>query len=115
MALSDLEKLELQRAYKDASKKVAELPQRLKDEFQQAEAEEREPVQLQPLTSIRAVLLVKAMEGIEGDVPKDVAEILGGQRRACKRLAADKKCEVILHSDQLLLLLDAAGLGVASA
>lgn len=108
--LSEQEKSDIARAYKDAADKAASLPARLKDEAQQAEAENREPYPVQPLTGVAANLVVKAIEEIKGDVSADLSEIIGVQRRSCGKLG---KVKVYLLSEQLKDILDAAGFGPA--
>ncbi len=103
------EEFELTRAYKDAAAKVAALPNRLKDEFQQAEAENREPFEIQPLTEIPGKLVVYAIDKIKGDVSPELAYIIGVQRRSC---STHFKSKVLLLSEQLKMILDAAGLDV---
>ena len=110
--MTETEKAELRRAYKDAAIKLAALPARLRDEEQQAEADGREPIPIQPLTTIAADLLVKAMQGIAGDMPSDLAEIVGAQSRACGALGTARVC---LLSEHVKRILDAAGLGEANA
>ena len=107
MELTPRDVFDLAKAYKDAAEKVAALPDRLKDEFQQAEAEQREPVPVQPLTEIPGRLVVYAIDKIEGEQSKELSEIMGVQRRSC---ALHSNSKVILHSDQLKAILDAAGL-----
>lgn len=110
--LTDRERLEIERAYKDAAAKVASLPARLRDEEQQAEADKRECVPVQPLTRIAARHVVKATERINGDVPADVAEIVDSQKRACSQIADwPGTHHVFLLSEHLKLILDAAGFG----
>lgn len=110
--LSPRDEFDLKRAYKDAAEKVAALPDRLKDEFQQAEAENREPLPIEPLTEIPGRLVVFAIDRISGEVPKELADVMGVQRKSC---AAHAKSKVILLSDQLKMILDAAGLGEKQA
>ena len=106
--LTDLEKLELGRVYKDAKVKTDSLPARLKDEYQQAEVENRQPYAVEPLTSIKASLLMKAIGEITTEPPKDCAEWIGVQRKACSKLG---DAMVALRSEQLKAILDAAGVG----
>jgi len=110
--LTPKEEFELKRAYNDAAEKVAALPNRLKDEFQQAEAENREPFDVTPLTEIPAKLVVYAIDKISGDVAPELAYILGVQRKSC---AQHVKAKVTLLSEQLKMILDAAGLGGGNA
>lgn len=108
MQLTPRDEFDLKRAYADAAQKVAALPDRLKDEFQQAEAESREPLPIQPHTEIPGRLVVYAIDQIKGEPSKELSEIIGVQRRSC---ALHAKSNVILCSDQLKMILDAAGLG----
>ena len=108
--LTQRDEFDLSRAYKDAAAKVADLPNRLKDEFQQAEADDREPIEIRPMTEIPGRLVVYAIDQIKGEPSKELAEIMGVQRRSC---AAHAKAKVILYSDQLKMVLDAAGLAPA--
>jgi hypothetical protein len=105
--LSDTDTRTLKRSHADAAAKVAALPNRIRDEEQQAEAENREPGIIEPLTGISAGLLLKAIEEIE-DAPADLSEIIGVQRRACRDLG---NRQVYLLSEQLLAILTAAGIG----
>jgi hypothetical protein len=111
-SLNPRDEFDLKRAYKDAAEKVAALPDRLKDEFQQAEAENREPLPVEPMTEIPGRLVVYAIDRISGDVPNELSEIIGVQRRSCAQHA---KSKVILLSVQLKMILDAAGLGEKQA
>lgn len=112
MQLTPQDEFELKLAVKDAADKVAALPGRLKDEFQQAEAEQRDPVPVQPLTEIPGRLVVYAIDQIKGEVSEELAEVMGVQRRSCAQHA---KSKVVLHSDQLKMIFDAAGIGKANA
>lgn len=112
MQLTPRDEFDLQRAYKDASEKVAALPNRLRDEYQQAEADNREPFDIEPLTEIPGRLVVYAIDQIKGSVPSELTEIMGVQRRSCAQHA---KAKVLLLSAQLKMILDAAGLGEKSA
>lgn len=109
--LSDQDKFEIARAYKEAAIKCNAMPGRLKDEFQQAETEGREPLQITPFTEMRANLVIAAIESIK-DVPADIKDVVGSQRKACKDLGDAK---VYLLSAQLLAILNAAGLGEINA
>ena len=106
--LTDPEKRELQRAYKDAAAKAAALPDRIKAEDELADLEHREPFPIQPLTEIRACLVVKAIEAIQGTPAPEVCDIIGVYRRSCGKAGNAK---VLLLSEQLKLLLDTAGIG----
>ncbi len=112
-ALTPKEEFELKRSYKDAAEKVAALPNRLKDEFQQADAERREPFDITPLTGIPPALVVYAIDKISGDVNPELSYIMGVQRRSCSMLIKEK--EVFLLSSQLKMILDAAGVGGGDA
>lgn len=105
--LNERDKALLGSAYRDAAKKVADLPGRIKDEDQQAEAEKREPYPIQPLTAVSAELVVKAIEAIK-DVPQELGEIVRVQRQSCSKLG---NATVYLLSEQLAPLLTAAGIG----
>ena len=107
MKLTQRDEFDLQRAYRDAAAKVEALPGRLKDEFQQAEAEQRDPIPVQPHTEIPGRLVVYAIDQIKGEQTKELSEIMGVQRRSC---ALHSNSKVILLSDQLKAILDAAGL-----
>jgi hypothetical protein len=109
--LNDQDKFEIARAVKEAAIKCNAMPGRLKDEFQQAEAEGREPLPITPLTELRADLVIAAIEAIK-EVPADIKEIVGVQRKACKDLGDAK---VYLLSSQLLAILNAAGFGESNA
>jgi hypothetical protein len=52
-------------------------------------------------------LVVYAIDQIKGEPSKELSEIIGVQRRSC---ALHAKSKVILHSDQLKAILDAAGI-----
>ncbi len=106
------EEFQLQRAYRDAAEKVAAIPGRLKAEFALAEAEKREPFDILPLTEIPANLVVHAIENIKGEVPNELSEAIGVQRRSCRLHSGTN---VLLLSVQLKAILDAAGLGKATA
>lgn len=106
------DQLDLERAYKDASTKVAALPDRLRDEYQQADAEGRKPIPIQPLTPIRADLVIAILGNIQGDPPKDLEHVITAQKRSC---ALHGKNEVALSSEQLKALMDAANVGQPSA
>jgi kynureninase len=108
--LTDAEKRELQRAYKDASAKLAALPDRIRDEDQQAEVDRRDPVTIEPLTEIKAPLVVKAIATINDNVSPELADIIGAQRRSCSVVGNVKVC---LYSEQLKLILEAAGISDA--
>lgn len=110
--LTEAERRELQRAYKDAASKVAALPERIKDEEQQAEAEHREPLPIEPLTAISAPLVVKAIATITDNASNELADIIGVQRRTCAKVG---KTQVYLLSEQVKLLLEAAGIRGADA
>ena len=105
--LNQREQFEVRRAYKDASAKVEALPARLDAEFKLAEEEKREPFPIEPLTEIPANLVVAAIEQIKGDVPSELSSIMAGQRLACSKLG---KLKVLLLSEQLKAILDAAGI-----
>ena len=104
--LSDLDSLFLSRALKDAKEKTDALRNRLKDEFQQADAENREPFPLTPLTGLRADLVLWACDAAAGKANADLAAVIGVQRRACESLG---DAEVFLLSGQVFSLLTAAG------
>jgi hypothetical protein len=104
---TDKEKFEITRAYRDASRKCGELKARQKDEFQQAEAENREPIEITPLTEIRANLLFAVIQSIK-EVPTEISEVVGVQRRASESLG---ESQLYLLSNQLLAILLAAGFG----
>jgi hypothetical protein len=106
--LSIADKGDLLRSYKDAATKVAALSARIKDESDQADAEGREPVAIQPLTPVKASLLVNAIDSIRE--PGQLAAIASSQRRACADLG-DRT--VYLLSEHLKALLDAAGIAEA--
>jgi hypothetical protein len=107
-SFTETERRDVLRAYKDAADKAGELPARLKDEDQQAEADGREPLPIQPLTGSPAPLVLKAIATISGDVSNELADILGVQRRSCAKVG---NARVYLLSEQLKLILEAAGLG----
>jgi len=106
MELTPRDEFDLRRAYADCAAKVAALDGRIRDELKQAEAEDREPIPIQPLTEIPGRLVVYAIDQIGGDVPPELSEIIKVQRRSC---ALHAKSKVVLHSDQLKMILDAAG------
>lgn len=110
--MTEQDQRELERAYKDAAAKVAALPARVLDEEQQAEADNRECVPIQPLTRVPAGALVRAIEQIADELPPDVAEIVSSQRRACSQIADWTGTQhVFLLSKHLKIILDAAGFG----
>lgn len=111
MALNDTEQFTIKRAVREATKKVADMPGRIRDELQQAEAEKREPMPQESYTAIPANLVVAAVDSIK-DMPPDLAEICKGQRRACSELG---ERTVLLYSHQLLAILNAAGYGEPNA
>ena len=108
----ELETLELQHVLRDCTVKMAELPERLKAQFMAAVQEGRKPYLIQPLSAIRAELVVKAIEAI-GEVPHQTVgvmslkEICRSQKRSCGDLAGHT---VALMSDQLAAILKAAGI-----
>lgn len=110
--ITEQDKREIERAYQDAAAKVAALPARVLDEEQQAEADKRECVPIQPLTRVPAGALVRAIEQITGELPPDVAEIVSSQKRACSQIADWPGTQyVFLLSEHVKLILEAAGCG----
>ena len=105
-ALPELDKLLLARALKDAKSKSAALKNRLRDEFEQAEAESREPFPLTPLTSLRADLVLWVCEAAAAKATGKLATVIGIQRKACGTLG---DTEVFLLAEDVLPLLEAAG------
>lgn len=108
MALTDTERQQLQRAYKDAAAKVAALPARIKDEEQQSEADRREPLPIEPLTGVAAPLVVKAIADIKGTLGEEAAGVIASQQKACSAIGTAR---VYLRSDHLKTILEAAGFG----
>lgn len=106
--LTQRQQFDLARASKDAAAKCEALADRIKDEFQQADAENREPIPIEPLTEIRANLVLHAINQIKGDVSPELSSIIGDQRKSCGKLGTLK---VLLLSEQLKMILDAAGIG----
>ena len=113
--LSPRDKFELARAYKDAATKLAGFDDRLKDELQQAEAEDREPLPIEPLTAIPGYLLVYAIDQVKGDPAPELREIMKAQRRAGSlhpnRSLKNPELNQNLPSHHLKMILDAAGFG----
>lgn len=113
--LSEIDRLEFKRIYKDAKRKADALAGRLRAEYELAESEKRKPFPITPLTEIPAALVVKAIDQIEGEPPHDIQEVVRDQRRNCARLSvgdsADAQITVALLSVQLAAILEAAGLG----
>lgn len=105
-ALSELDSLLLVRALKDSKAKVAALKDRLRDEFEQAEAEKREPFPLTPLTGIRADLVLWACDAAAPKAAGKLADVIGVQRKSCGPLG---DAEVFLLAEDVLPLLTAAG------
>lgn len=107
--MTEVDKLDLERAYRDAQAKAAALPNRLRDEYEQAEAENREPFPVTPLTAIRADLVLHCCEAIKGKASKELAAIVAVQKNACTPHGSDV---VYLLSEQVAALLSAAGVSV---
>lgn len=103
--MTEKDKLDLQYIYRDAAAKCAALPARLKDEYQQAEVERREPFPIEPLATIPASLLVTAIDAIKD--PGELASIAGSQRAACATLG-NRKVHVL--AADVKTLLEASGL-----
>jgi hypothetical protein len=110
--MTETEKLLLLRVYRDAAAKVAELPDRFKDEDQQSEAEKRQPYPITPYTALTADVVVKICAAIPQPIPDDIKPIWTVQRNACKALGSEP---VYLLSEQVLALLKAAGIGETNA
>jgi hypothetical protein len=105
---TEVETLQLDRIYKDASHKVAELPAREKAEFLKAEQQHRKPYPITPLTAIPAPLLEKVLDAITGEIPADVRPLIGPLRKATR--GCETGADANLLSAQLKAVLDAAGL-----
>lgn len=105
--MTEADKRELSRAYKDAAGKVAALVDRIRDEQQQADAERRDPATIQPLVEVSADAVLAAVNFVSGNVPPEAADVIGVYRRSMVRSAGSK---VNVRADQLLLVLAAAGI-----
>lgn len=130
MAFNELEDLELQHILRDCRVKMAELPQRLKDEFLDAVSEGRAAYAIQPVSLIRASLLHQVIESLgDKQIPPTkfpplqltLAECIKDQRRACgpRRVREGREVKEVpnnelvgINSDQLQAILEAAGIDV---
>lgn len=109
--LTEKDKFDLRRAYKDAAAKTAQLAARMRDEYQQAEADNREPIIITPLTALPANLVVAACEAVK-ECPDDLRPIVDSQKNACEQL---ENRIVYLLSEQMKAILEAAGFGGTDA
>lgn len=106
----DAQRIALLTARKRAEASVARLKEAEAKEAAAAEAEGREPNPVQPLTEAHADHILAALALISGNVPKETAEVVGVYRQSMVRSAGKK---VVVRSDQLIAVLDAAGIGAA--
>lgn len=105
--LPELDKLLLARSLKHAKANAAMLKERLRDEFDQADAEKREPFPITPLTGIRADLVKWACDAGAAKADSRLSAVIGVQRNSCKSLG---DVEVFLLSEDVVALLTAAGI-----
>lgn len=111
--MDELTKLECEHLLRDCKAKLAPLDERRKEEFLLACSEGRKPFVIQPMTAVRAELVLQLIEQIGNPDPHARAgvvtlkSVIRDQAKACKDLAGET---VALYSDHLAAIIEAAGI-----